>query len=166
MLKNAYAVSLGIDRWAALVAAWHRTKHATVVVNAGTANQPLLDILLGQVSVRNEIAIFAVVACDLQRHCAQVRERQFSAGAEPCGGDQFGFRIDGLPGDAQGLDQGLGLIRQRELRRIALLDPDFGERSLRDRCEWNLLDLTTRRSRRRRLLRPSRLAQAQNGDIK
>jgi type III pantothenate kinase len=28
---------LGADRWAALVAAWQRTKHATVVVNAGTA---------------------------------------------------------------------------------------------------------------------------------
>jgi type III pantothenate kinase len=36
-VKNAYAANLGIDRWAALVAAWHRTKHATVVVNAGTA---------------------------------------------------------------------------------------------------------------------------------
>lgn len=36
-VKNLYAASLGIDRWAALVAAWHRTKHATVVVNAGTA---------------------------------------------------------------------------------------------------------------------------------
>ena len=36
-VKNAYAASLGVDRWAALVAAWHHTKHATVVVNAGTA---------------------------------------------------------------------------------------------------------------------------------
>lgn len=36
-IKSLYATSLGIDRWAALVAAWHRTKHATVVVNAGTA---------------------------------------------------------------------------------------------------------------------------------
>ena len=36
-VKNAYAANLGIDRWAALIAAWHRTKHATVVVNAGTA---------------------------------------------------------------------------------------------------------------------------------
>ncbi len=36
-VKNAYAANLGIDRWAALVAAWHHTKHATVVVNAGTA---------------------------------------------------------------------------------------------------------------------------------
>ncbi len=36
-IKNAYATNLGVDRWAALVAAWHRTKHATVVVNAGTA---------------------------------------------------------------------------------------------------------------------------------
>lgn len=36
-VKNLYATSLGIDRWAALAAAWHRTKHATVVVNAGTA---------------------------------------------------------------------------------------------------------------------------------
>lgn len=36
-VKNAYAANLGVDRWAALVAAWHRTKHATVVVNAGTA---------------------------------------------------------------------------------------------------------------------------------
>jgi type III pantothenate kinase len=36
-VKNSYAANLGIDRWAALVAAWQRTKHATVVVNAGTA---------------------------------------------------------------------------------------------------------------------------------
>lgn len=36
-VKNLYAANLGIDRWAALVAAWHHTKHATVVVNAGTA---------------------------------------------------------------------------------------------------------------------------------
>ncbi len=36
-VKNLYATSLGGDRWAALVAAWHRTKHATVVINAGTA---------------------------------------------------------------------------------------------------------------------------------
>ena len=36
-VKNQYADNLGIDRWAALIAAWHRTKHATVVVNAGTA---------------------------------------------------------------------------------------------------------------------------------
>ena len=36
-VKNLYATNLGIDRWAALVAAWHHTKHATVVVNAGTA---------------------------------------------------------------------------------------------------------------------------------
>ena len=36
-VKSLYAANLGIDRWAALVAAWRRTKHATVVVNAGTA---------------------------------------------------------------------------------------------------------------------------------
>lgn len=36
-VKNLYAANLGIDRWAALVAAWQYTKHATVVVNAGTA---------------------------------------------------------------------------------------------------------------------------------
>ena len=36
-VKNQYSLSLGSDRWAALVAAWHHTKHATVVVNAGTA---------------------------------------------------------------------------------------------------------------------------------
>jgi type III pantothenate kinase len=36
-VKNKYAANLGIDRWAALVAAWQHTKHATVVVNAGTA---------------------------------------------------------------------------------------------------------------------------------
>ena len=38
-VKNGYAETskLGADRWAALVAAWNRTKHATVVVNAGTA---------------------------------------------------------------------------------------------------------------------------------
>ena len=36
-VKNQYAADLGTDRWAALVAAWHNTKHATVVVNAGTA---------------------------------------------------------------------------------------------------------------------------------
>jgi type III pantothenate kinase len=36
-VKNLYAANLGIDRWAALVAAWQHTKHATVVVNAGTA---------------------------------------------------------------------------------------------------------------------------------
>ncbi|MBC7755454.1 MAG: type III pantothenate kinase [Bdellovibrio sp.] len=28
---------LGADRWAALIAAWQRTKHAAIVVNAGTA---------------------------------------------------------------------------------------------------------------------------------
>ena len=38
-VKNGYAetAKLGADRWAALVAAWQRTKHAAVVVNAGTA---------------------------------------------------------------------------------------------------------------------------------
>ena len=38
-VKNGYAKpeKLGADRWAALIAAWQRTKHATVVVNAGTA---------------------------------------------------------------------------------------------------------------------------------
>lgn len=38
-VTNGYAQTekLGADRWAALVAAWQRTKHATVVVNAGTA---------------------------------------------------------------------------------------------------------------------------------
>ena len=36
-VKNTYAANLGVDRWAALVAAWQRTKHATVVVNVGTA---------------------------------------------------------------------------------------------------------------------------------
>ena len=36
-VKNNYQNTLGADRWAALVAAWQSTKHATVVVNAGTA---------------------------------------------------------------------------------------------------------------------------------
>jgi type III pantothenate kinase len=36
-VKNSYQSTLGTDRWAALVAAWRATKHATVVVNAGTA---------------------------------------------------------------------------------------------------------------------------------
>ena len=38
-VKNGYAepAKLGADRWAALLAAWQHTKHATVVVNAGTA---------------------------------------------------------------------------------------------------------------------------------
>ena len=36
-VTNQYESTLGTDRWAALVAAWHVTKHATVVVNAGTA---------------------------------------------------------------------------------------------------------------------------------
>ena len=38
-VKNGYIKpeKLGADRWAALIAAWQRTKHATVVVNAGTA---------------------------------------------------------------------------------------------------------------------------------
>ena len=36
-VKNSYQNTLGADRWAALVAAWRNTKHATVVVNAGTA---------------------------------------------------------------------------------------------------------------------------------
>ena len=36
-VKNNYQNTLGADRWAALVAAWQHTKHATVVVNAGTA---------------------------------------------------------------------------------------------------------------------------------
>ena len=36
-LKNSYQGTLGVDRWAAVVAAWRNTKHATVVVNAGTA---------------------------------------------------------------------------------------------------------------------------------
>ena len=36
-VKSQYAANLGIDRWAALIGAWHNTQHATVVVNAGTA---------------------------------------------------------------------------------------------------------------------------------
>ena len=36
-VTNQYENTLGTDRWAALVAAWQLTKHATVVVNAGTA---------------------------------------------------------------------------------------------------------------------------------
>jgi type III pantothenate kinase len=36
-LKNNYAPTLGTDRWAALVAAWHHHQQACVVVNAGTA---------------------------------------------------------------------------------------------------------------------------------
>ncbi len=38
-LINGYAIpqSLGIDRWAAIVAAWHRVKGAVVVVDCGTA---------------------------------------------------------------------------------------------------------------------------------
>jgi type III pantothenate kinase len=36
-VKNRYKSKLGTDRWAALVATWRNTKHATVVVNAGTA---------------------------------------------------------------------------------------------------------------------------------
>ena len=38
-VKNNYLApeKLGTDRWAAVVAAWQHTKHATVVVNAGTA---------------------------------------------------------------------------------------------------------------------------------
>lgn len=36
-LTNHYAPSLGVDRWAALVAAWHTYHQAIVVVNAGTA---------------------------------------------------------------------------------------------------------------------------------
>jgi type III pantothenate kinase len=36
-VKNGYTSILGIDRWAALVAAWKHSKHAVVVVNAGTA---------------------------------------------------------------------------------------------------------------------------------
>ena len=36
-VKNSYQGTLGVDRWAAVVAAWRNTKHATVVVNAGTA---------------------------------------------------------------------------------------------------------------------------------
>jgi type III pantothenate kinase len=36
-VKNRYKSKLGTDRWAALVAVWRNTKHATVVVNAGTA---------------------------------------------------------------------------------------------------------------------------------
>jgi type III pantothenate kinase len=36
-LKNNYALSLGADRWAALVAVWHDYQQAAVVVNAGTA---------------------------------------------------------------------------------------------------------------------------------
>ena len=38
-VTNGYAdpAKLGADRWAALIAAWQRTKRATLVVNAGTA---------------------------------------------------------------------------------------------------------------------------------
>ena len=38
-LKNCYAQpeTLGIDRWAAMIAAWHRIQAPCVVVNAGTA---------------------------------------------------------------------------------------------------------------------------------
>ncbi len=43
---NRYEPTLGTDRWAALVGAWHITKHATVVVNAGTAIT--IDVLNGK----------------------------------------------------------------------------------------------------------------------
>lgn len=36
-VTNGYAPTLGLDRWAAIVAAWHQTQQACVVVNAGTA---------------------------------------------------------------------------------------------------------------------------------
>lgn len=36
-LKNNYEPTLGVDRWAALVAAWHSYHQPIVVVNAGTA---------------------------------------------------------------------------------------------------------------------------------
>lgn len=38
-VKNEYeqAAQLGSDRWAALIAAWHRGRHACLVVNCGTA---------------------------------------------------------------------------------------------------------------------------------
>lgn len=36
-VSNHYASSLGADRWAAVVAAWHHYHQAIVVVNAGTA---------------------------------------------------------------------------------------------------------------------------------
>jgi len=36
-LKNNYAPTLGADRWATLVAAWHHHQQVCVVVNAGTA---------------------------------------------------------------------------------------------------------------------------------
>jgi type III pantothenate kinase len=36
-LTNHYAPTLGADRWAAVVAAWHRYHQAILVVNAGTA---------------------------------------------------------------------------------------------------------------------------------
>ena len=36
-VTNGYALTLGADRWAAIVAAWHQTQQACVVVNAGTA---------------------------------------------------------------------------------------------------------------------------------
>ena len=36
-LKNNYETTLGIDRWAALVAVWHEHHQPSVVVNAGTA---------------------------------------------------------------------------------------------------------------------------------
>jgi type III pantothenate kinase len=36
-LTNFYAPTLGVDRWAALVAAWHTYHQPIVVVNAGTA---------------------------------------------------------------------------------------------------------------------------------
>ena len=36
-VTNGYAPTLGADRWAAIVAAWHQLHQACVVVNAGTA---------------------------------------------------------------------------------------------------------------------------------
>lgn len=48
--------SLGVDRWAALVAAWHMEQNICVVVNAGTAIT--IDALGKQVENNQEIGVF------------------------------------------------------------------------------------------------------------
>lgn len=47
-VRNGYAqpAQLGSDRWAALIAAWHRVGHACLVVNSGTATT--IDALSGR----------------------------------------------------------------------------------------------------------------------
>ena len=115
---------------------------AVAALDHGDRHGPVLDVLRGQVGLRHEIPIPAVMVRNLCGHAAQFGERQFAARAESGDRDQFGLGIQRLPGHMQRLDRNLDAIGRRAGRRTALLDADIRNRSLLDRQGWNLLDLT------------------------